>query len=317
VVGIDVSTPWEEHGVAPGGRIGGFVIEEQISSDGDPFNGVFALFRAHDEALGRVAALRVMNPRQRWQGNIEDEFLRDMRIIASVAEEEPHVLPVYASGRAVPSPPPDSPASPPFGEEVFTAAQFVTGTSLAALLESGDRPLRIDRALAIIDQVAAALDAAHAAGVVHWGVKPANILLSTFPGQSQRVYLTDFGLEKVRAGIEQAHRKALPTYRGQWPNLDYFAPEQILGEPVDARADQYGLACVAFHMLAGFAPFVRPERADTALGHVKGTLPSLPAYRRDLPFAIDDVFVRAMAKHAGDRYPSCGEFAASLRHLLR
>jgi serine/threonine-protein kinase len=309
-----LSTAWEEHGVVPGCRIGGFLIDEKISAGRDSYNDAFALFRAHDEALGRLAALRVVNPRHRDE-KIADDFLRDMQLIASVAQDEPHVLPVYASGRAVPSPPPGWPADEI--PQVFATAQFVTGTSLATLLQEGSERLPVYRDLTIIEQVAAALDAAHAAGLVHGGVKPANILLGSFPGQSERVYLADFGLEKVRADIEQARRKAAPNSDGVWADLDYFAPEQILGEPVDARADQYGLACVAFHMLAGFAPYVRPDRADTALGHVKGTLPSLPAYRRELPFAIDDVFVRAMAKHAADRYASCGEFAAGICNVLR
>jgi serine/threonine-protein kinase len=309
-----LSTAWEEHGVVPGCRIGGFVIDEQISAGRDRYNDAFALFRAHDEALGRLAALRVVNPRHRDE-KTTDEFLRDMRVIASVAQDEPHVLPVYASGRAVPSPPSGWPSDEV--PQVFAAAQFVTGTSLATLLQEGSERLPVYRDLTIIEQVAAALDAAHAAGLVHGGVKPANILLGSFPEQSERVSLADFGLEKVRADIGQARRKAAPNSAGEWADLDYFAPEQILGEPVDARADQYGLACVAFHMLAGFAPFVRPDRADTALGHVKGTLPSLPAYRRELPFAIDDVFVRAMAKRAADRYASCGEFAACICNVLR
>jgi serine/threonine-protein kinase len=200
----------------------------------------------------------------------------------------------------------------------YVATRFVFGTSLATVLRDGRGQPSVGRVLDITTQIAAALDAAHAIEVVHLGVKPANIFLPSFPfspspGEAEHAYLADFGQERVRAGIEQARREADPESPGQWPDLDCFAPEQILGERVDARADQYSLACVAFRMLAGFAPFVRSDRADTANGHVKGTLPSLPAYRPDLPFAVDDVFVRAMAKDAGDRYQSCGAFAAALR----
>jgi serine/threonine protein kinase len=320
VVSAALPTPWEERGLVPGGRIGGYVIDELITGLGD----LFVVFSAHDEASGRLVALKVEDPEPGWPEQSKSQFLRTVQAITSVAE--PHVLPVYAAGKAAPSPPPSWADEPPPSYSprkaaaplLYVATQFVFGTSLATVLREGRGQPALNRVLDITAQVAAALDAAHAAGVVHLGVKPANIFLASFPfsgspGGPEHACLADFGQERVRADIEQARRARDPESPGQWPDLDYFAPEQILGEPVDARADQYSLACVAFRMLAGFAPFARPDRADTANGHVKGTLPSLPAYRPDLPFAIDDVFVRAMAKYADDRYQSCGAFAAALR----
>jgi serine/threonine protein kinase len=305
----------EERGLVPGGRIGGYVIDELITGLGD----LFAVFNAHDEASGRLVALKVEDPEPGWPEQSKAQFLRTVQAIMSVAE--PHVLPVYAAGKAAPSPPPSwADEQPPSYSPrkaatplLYVASQFVFGPSLASQLENGNGLLAIDRVLAITAQVASALDAAHAAGVVHHGVKPGNILLSTFPRQPERVYLTDFGVAKARADNVHARGARDPEWSPPRPLLDYFAPEQILGEHAGAPADQYSLACVAFHMLASFAPFVRPDWADTAHGHIKGTLPSLPAYRPDLPFAVDDVFVRAMAKDAGDRYQSCGAFAAALR----
>jgi serine/threonine protein kinase len=312
-------TAWEERGLAPGGRIGGFVIDELITGLGD----LFVVFNAHEEASGRLAALKVERTAPGWPQQARDQFLQETRAVASLAE--PHILPAYDGGEAAPSPPPSWAGEPPrFYSSalaatplVYVASQFVFGASLAAVL--GDRPRpALDTVLDVTAQVGAALDAAHAIGVFHLGVKPANIFVSAFPlsaspGGAEHVYLADFGQERVRGDIERARRGRDPESARQWPDVDYFAPEQILGERADARADQYSLACVAFRMLAGFAPFARPDRADTADGHVKGTLPSLPAYRRDLPFSVDDVFVRALAKQAGDRYQSCGAFASALR----
>jgi serine/threonine protein kinase len=323
VVSVARPTAWEERGLVPGGRLGGYVIDELITGLGD----MFVVFNAHDEASGRLVALKVENPQPGWPQQSKAQFLREVRAIASVAE--PYVLPVYEEGEAAPSPPPSWADEPPrFSSSrmaatplVYVATRFVFGTSLATVLRDGRGRPALDQVLDITAQVAAALDAAHAIEVVHLGVKPANIFLSSFPFNSSpegtgHAYLADFGQERVRADIEQARRARDPESPRHWPELDCFAPEQILGEHVDARADQYSLACIAFRMLAGFAPFVLPDRADTARGHATGTLPSLPAYRPDLPFAIDDVFVRAMAKHADDRYQSCGAFAAALRACM-
>ena len=312
-------TAWEERGLVPGGRIGGFVIDELITGLGD----LFVVFNAHEEASGRLAALKVERTEPGWPRPARDQFLRETRAVTSLAE--PHVLPVYAGGEAAPSPPPAWAVEPPRFYSpamaatplAYVASQFVFGASLATALDKRAQPA-LGTVLDVTAQVGAALDAAHAIGVVHLGVKPANIFLSAFPlsaspGGAEHVYLADFGQERLRADVERARRARDPESAGQWPDVDYYSPEQILGEQADARADQYSLACVAFRMLAGFAPFARPDLAATADGHVQGTLPSLPAYRRDLPFSVDDVFVRAMAKQAADRYGSCEAFAAALR----
>ena len=316
-------TALEERGLVPGGRIGGYVIDEPITALGD----LFVVFNAHDEASGRLAALKVENPEPGWPPQSRAQFLQEVRTIASVAE--PHVLPVYADGEAAPSAPPSWADEPPrfysprmaAAPLVYVASRLVFGTSLATVLRDGQGRPALDQVLDLTAQIAAALDAAHAVDVVHLGVKPANIFLSSFPlstspAGTEHAYLADFGQERVRADIERARRAGDPESPRRWPDLDYFAPEQILGEHAGARADQYSLACVAFRMLAGFAPFAGPERAGTAHGHVKGTLPSLPAYRPDLPFSVDNVFVRAMAKHADDRYRNCGAFAAALRACM-
>ena len=163
----------------------------------------------------------------------------------------------------------------------------------------------------IIEQVASALDAAHARGLVHRDVKPANMLLDSAAGSGQRdhVYLSDFGLTK------QSQLTSSLTSTGQFlGTLDYIAPEQIEGSKfVDGRADLYSLACAAFEMLSGTPPFQRDQGVAVIWAQISAPPPRLTDRRPDLPPAIDQVLAKAMAKAPGDRYQTCLEFAAALR----
>ena len=162
--------------------------------------------------------------------------------------------------------------------------------------------------MAIISPVASALDAAHRAGLVHRDVKPSNMLMDVLPGRPDHVYLSDFGLSKAVAstsGITSAGM-VLGT-------LAYMSPEQIAGQPVDSRADQYALACSAFELLAGSPPFERDEPTAVMYAHLLEPPPQLTSQRPDLPSAVDGVLSRALAKAPGDRYASCGQFADALR----
>ena len=171
-------------------------------------------------------------------------------------------------------------------------------------------PLPPARAAAIISPVASALDAAHAAGLVHRDVKPANMLLDVRPDRPDHVYLSDFGLSKgslSSAGL---------TGTGQSLGTpDYMAPEQIEGRAVDGRADQYALACAAFELLCGEAPF-RRDQGMAVCAHLQQPPPSLASRRPGLPAAADAVFARALAKDPADRYPGCRQFADALREAL-
>jgi tetratricopeptide (TPR) repeat protein len=171
-------------------------------------------------------------------------------------------------------------------------------------------PLPAGRVAAIISPVAAALDATHRAGLVHRDVKPGNLLIDARPGRPDHVYLSDFGL--ARGGPASALTGAglgLGT-------AAYMAPEQIQGGVVDGRADQYALGCAAFELLCGAVPFERDQALAVLYAHLSVPPPSVCSRRAGLPAGVDAVLGRALAKAPGDRYPSCGEFAAALRQAL-
>jgi serine/threonine protein kinase len=282
-----------ETNAAPGNRIASYVLQEELVGAATGT----ALFRAHDEATGRVAAVKIfLDPALAADPEFRTRFREEARAVAAVAE--PHVVPVYGAGEA--------------GGLLYIATQFVFGMDLAGLLRPVSATLAPARAAALTAQVAAALDAAHAARLVHHSVTPANILISSFPGRPEHAYLSDFGLAKLVSDFRAAH------YKEEVPigDPDYRAPEQAHRRAADGLADQYSLGCVAFRMLTGTVPFARPSRQATALAHVYQTRPRITALRAELPPAVDAVLARAMAKDPGDRYPTCGHFATALRDAL-
>ncbi len=166
------------------------------------------------------------------------------------------------------------------------------------------------RALGIVGQVASALDAAHACGLVHRDVKPANMLLGGVAdtGRADHVYLSDFGISK------QLNATSSLTLTGQvLGTLNYLAPEQIEGRQVDGRADAYALACTAFELLAGSPPFRRDENMAVMWAQLNAAPPRLTSLRPDLPPAVDQVMARALAKAPADRYASCLAFSSALQ----
>ncbi|VBA51133.1 Serine/threonine-protein kinase PknF [Mycobacterium pseudokansasii] len=156
-----------------------------------------------------------------------------------------------------------------------------------------------------------ALDYAHHRGLFHRDVKPANILL-TEPdgGQASRVFLADFGL--ARRVDDATGLTATDVTVG---TMAYIAPEQLKGDPVDGRADQYALACTAFNLLAGVPPYSDANPAVVISQHISASPPPISAYRPELA-ALDSVFAKAMAKNPADRFGSCAQFAAQLRRQL-
>src|SRR5271170_2322944 len=163
----------------------------------------------------------------------------------------------------------------------------------------------------IISGVASALDAAHAAGLVHRDVKPANMLVDARPGRPDHVYLSDFGLTK--GALSSASQTGTGHFLG---TPTYCAPEQIQGFPVDARADEYALACAVYALLSGEPPFPRDEGMAVLYAQLSTPPPLLTSRRPGLSPAVDDVLLRALAKAPEDRYASCGEFADALRVAL-
>jgi len=275
-----------------GSRVAGYVIEDKVGS-----GGMAVVFRARDEALGRLVALKVLAPALADDEEFRIRFLAESRSVAAV--EESHIVPVYAAGEA--------------DGVLYLATRFVAGGDLAALLKRSGGTLDPARAAALIVQVASALDAAHAAGLVHRDVKPGNVLIDDTPGRSEHAYLSDFGLSKAISAAKSL--TASGVFLG---TPDYCAPEQIAGmPPVSAGTDQYSLACVAFQLLTGTVPYQRDETLATLFAHLQDPVPSPTSIRPELPGAVDSVLAKAMAKKPEERYDSCGEFASALRDAVR
>ena len=276
--------------LVPGSQLAGYVIEEQVGA-----GGMAVVFRARDAVLGRLAALKVLSPALAADQEFRARFLRESQAVASV--EEPHIIPVYGAGEV--------------DGVLYIATKFVPGGDLADVMERAGGALEPGRAVTFIEQVAAALDAAHAAGLVHRDVKPGNILVDAVPGRDEHAYLSDFGLSKK--SMAASGLTATGTFLG---TPDYCAPEQIRGLPVDGRGDQYSLACMAFALLTGNLPFRRQESMATLFAHLNDPVPPLSRYRGDLPPGTDAVLAHGLAKQPQERYGRCGEFAAALRETL-
>ncbi len=273
-------------GLPAGSRIAGYRLEEQIGQ-----GGMAVVFRALDERLQRPVALKILAPALATDEAFRHRFIRESRSAAAV--DDPHIIPVFEAGDA--------------DGVLFIAMRYVPGGDAGTLVHR-QGPLSSVRAAAIISAVASALDAAHAARLVHRDVKPANMLVDARPGRPDHVYLSDFGLTK--GALSSASLTGTGHFLG---TPTYCAPEQIQGQQVDARTDEYALACAAFVLLSGEPPFPRDEGMAVLYAQLSAAPPRLTSRRPDLPLAVDDVLLRALAKAPGDRYASCGEFADALR----
>jgi hypothetical protein len=239
------------------------------------------VYRATHLALDRTVALKVIAPALTEDASARQRFLRESKIAASI--DHPNVIPIYYAGEE------DGIA--------YIAMRYVSGEDLRSRVRAGG-PLDPEPAAGILAQVGAALDAAHAAGLVHRDVKPANVLL----GPADHVYLSDFGLSKHALSVGGETRS------GHWVGtLDYVAPEQIRGERLDARADVYALGCVLYFALTGHPPFERDGDEARLWGHLSEPPPAPSDRVQGLPTGLDVVVARALAKRPADRYPSAGD----------
>jgi predicted Ser/Thr protein kinase len=254
--------------------------------------GMGVVYLATDRRLGRRVALKVIVPELAADAQFRQRFEREARVAATL--EHPHVVPVYEAGEQDGS--------------LFIAMRFIDGRDLATEVRDHGR-LAPDRLARIVLQVAGALDAAHRSGVVHRDVKPANVLL-TGSGDDEQAYLTDFGLTR-----EAASESGL-TLTGQWVGtVDYAAPEQILGEPTDARSDVYALGCLAFQALTGRPPY-QGAPAARLFAHMNDPPPSACEARPELRPEVDAALVRALAKKPADRFQSAGDLGRALAAAL-
>ncbi|WP_301337092.1 serine/threonine-protein kinase [Mycobacterium asiaticum] len=264
----------------------GFTINRMLGA-----GGMGAVYLATHPRLPRENALKVLPPQLSTDPMFRARFEREAELAAELSH--PHIVRIHDRGE--------------YDGQLWLSMDYVEGTDAAALLrESFPDGMPLDRVVAIIRAVGSALDYAHHRGLLHRDVKPDNILLAEGHGQSPVVYLADFGV--ARRMHDEAGLTATNMAVG---TVNYAAPEQLKGEPVDGRADQYALACTAFHLLTGKPPYVDSNSAVVIAQHVSAPPPSIGALRPALG-DLDWVFAVAMAKEPSRRFASCQAFADQL-----
>ncbi|MDI3409507.1 serine/threonine-protein kinase [Streptomyces cavernicola] len=271
-----------------GAQIAGYRVESELGR-----GGMAVVYRARDLRLQRTVALKLLTEDMVGNDTFRRRFAHEQRVAAAL--DHPHIVPVFEAGEA--------------DGVLYIAMRYVPGPDLRALLDR-DGPLPVSTALRIAAQVASALDAAHEHDLVHRDVKPGNVLVArgTDSDHPEHVYLTDFGLTKKSLSLTGF------TSVGEFVGtLDYVAPEQIAGRPVDGRCDLYSLACVVYETLAGQPPFRRDDPLELLWAHQYDTPPALSERRPGTAAAMDEVLARALAKACEDRYSSCLQFVAALR----
>ncbi len=249
------------------------------------------VYEATQLALGRRVAVKVISPQLAHDPEFRERFIREARVAASV--HHPNIVDVYDTGEQ--------------DEVLYLVMRYVDGTDLRTILRGGVA-LEPARAVAITEQVGAALDAAHTAGLIHRDVTPSNILVSG-DGAGEQAALTDFGLVKH---LDTAGE----TRSGAWlGTLAFVAPEALRDDAVDGRADVYALGCVLHRMLTGRVPFDRESDAATITAHLHDAPPA-PSATDGVAPGFDAVVARALAKNPADRYPTAGALAADARAAL-
>jgi ABC-type branched-subunit amino acid transport system substrate-binding protein/DNA-binding beta-propeller fold protein YncE len=264
--------------LGPGSTFAGYRVESLLGR-----GGMGVLYRATDLSLDRPVALKLIAPELAEDERFRSRFLKEPRLAAAL--DHPHVVPIYEAGE--------------HEGQLFLAMRYVEGSDLKSVLEREGK-LAPERVLAVLSQVADALDAAHRRGLVHRDVKPANVLLD----EDGHAYLTDFGVSKQLGGVSTDTGRVVGT-------LDYLAPEQIRGEKVDGRTDCYALACVLYECLDGAPPFRHETEAETLWAHMQEPPPRAPGYPE-----LDPVLGRGLAKEKEGRYASCGELVAAAASAL-
>jgi serine/threonine-protein kinase len=272
-----------------GTELAGYQLEALLGR-----GGMSVVYRAADLRLRRKVALKLLAPELAEDERFRERFLRESHIAASL--DHPNVVPVYDAGEA--------------DGLLYIAIRYVEGSDLRGLLRQTGA-LEPGHALALIAQVADALDAAHERGLVHRDVKPSNVLTSGRAGK-EHCYLTDFGLAK------SVSKRTRLTDSGQMVGtLDYIAPEQIQGGPVDGRADVYSIACLLYECLTGEVPFRRDSDVAVIYAHLEDAPPKVSELRPGLPAQLDDALAKGMAKRREERWRTCRELVDAAQSAVR
>lgn len=268
----------------------GYVIERELGR-----GGMGSVYLAKHPRLPRMTALKLLNQEMFSDDEIRARFIREADLVARL--DHPNIVTVYDRGDE--------------GEQLWISMQFIDGVNASAISPGALPPMR---AAQITGETAKALDYAHGLGVLHRDVKPANILLarsSSKTGAAERVYLTDFGIARLRDDTGHLTQTGTVT-----ATLAYASPEQLTGATLDGRSDQYSLACTLFQLLTGAVPFEGTSPAAVIRGHLQQTPPAASPLRAGLPRAVDSVLSRALSKRPADRFRSCVEFATAVERAL-
>jgi hypothetical protein len=275
----------ERHALRLGESFGDYTIESLLGR-----GGMGSVYVATHHRLGRKVALKVIAPELAADETFHARFLRESQLAAAL--DHPNAIPIYDADEV--------------DGVLYLAMRYVSGPSLQALVRERGRLSPADT-LGIAEQIGGALDAAHAAALVHRDVKPANILVAE-PGD--HAYLCDFGLAK------RTSSKGVTRTGSFLGTVDYCSPEQIEGRAIDGRSDIYSLGCVLFHCLTGRPPYERESDFATLEAHLRDPLPSLAAADAKEAAELDPVLATATAKVPADRYESGKELAAAFRTAL-
>ncbi|MGW5439139.1 protein kinase domain-containing protein [Nocardia asteroides] len=268
------------------GFIAGYELERVLGR-----GGMGMVYLAKHPRLPRSVALKLLDETMYGDEQARARFQREAELAARL--DHPNIVAVYDRGVE--------------NRRPWIAMQYVDGTDAGAI-GSFDAA----RAVRVISEVAQALDYAHARGVLHRDIKPGNILLGRAEyGSAERVMLADFGIAKLHLDHNPL------TQTGSFTaTLAFAAPEQLSAMPLDAKCDQYSLACTFFAMVTGASPFEASNPVAVIQSHMSAPPPSAVRVRPDLPAGVDAVLATAMAKEPGARFGSCGEFAAALRQVF-
>lgn len=251
--------------------------------------GMGDIYRAEDELLGRVVAVKLLSERYSEDDAVRQRFTREA-LTAARLSNAPSTVTIFDVGE--------------WNDRPFIVMEYLSGGSLADRLAGGAQPA--GQALEWLEQAAAALDAAHGHGVVHRDVKPANLLLD----DDERLHVADFGIASA-AGLDSF--TAAGTVLG---TAGYLSPEQARGERADAASDRYALGIMAYELLTGRRPFENESPTAEAAAHVSLPVPRISEAATELPRELDEVFQRALAKEPADRHASCTELVWAIRAAL-
>jgi pSer/pThr/pTyr-binding forkhead associated (FHA) protein/predicted Ser/Thr protein kinase len=277
--------------IGAGTTIGGYRLDQLVGQ-----GGMGVVYRGENQQTGARVAVKLLTPELARQPGFRERFVREARYANSL--NHPNVIEVYDAGEQ--------------DGVLYIAMEFVDGTDLKNLL-AREGALDPRRAVRLLGQVAAALDVAHAQGLLHRDIKPGNIMIAAAsrPGE-EHCYLTDFGLSKNVSSDSIAL-----TAQGEFVGtIDYTAPELVLGKKADSRLDVYSLGCLLFECLAGAPPFNKERDVEVLYAHIQDPPPQITAVRGDVPAALDDVIAKAMAKKPEDRYATCSEFIDAARAVV-